>query len=364
MNKEVISSKQAICILTLYQLSNLVIGISPKAEQDTWITFLLGLVIYTPILLTEIRIVSLYPGKNLYDIGIEIFGNVIGRIIAVFYIVYAIHLSSIHTKIFMVFMNIVALPNTPQTVILIFLLLFSVWMVKSGTEALGRWCRFLLPVVVLGIIAIFVIGLKDMNFRALKPVGGSDFGKIMDGTFSAHSNQIAEAVLFLTIFSSIKTTDKPYKIYITGVAIGALGMLMTTIQNITLLGVPSFSMFYFPTYKAVSITSVGDFFTRFEVVIGLIYIITGLVKIFLTLYATSIGMARLFTVNNYKTMAFPAGLLMATLANFFFKNTVQLFEWAPIYRYVYLDVQVILPLIILAGAEIKNLKRKLTKTTP
>jgi spore germination protein KB len=365
MNKEIISGKQAISILILFLLgSSLVIGISSQAKQDAWISILLALFMFIPVVFAYIRISSLFPGKNLYDIVTEIFGNIIGKIIIFIYVLYAIHLGALVMRNFSEFIDIIALPETPQIVIQIFLLVFCVWMVKSRIEALGRWSKMILPVVAAVIIVVFFISLKDMNFKNLKPVGGSGFGNIVTGAFSAFSFPLSESVLLLTLFGSVKTTDKPEKIYIIGTIAASLLLIAPVIQNIRILGIPSLSMFYFPSYTAVTIISVGDFFTKFEVLSGMNFLLAGFVKISVCLFAASIGMAKIFNVKSYKTMAYPAGLLMITLATIVYKNTVEMFAWVSIYPYYALPFQVILPLIILAGAEIKNFINNLAKISP
>ncbi len=360
MNKEIISGHQAISILIMFLLgSSLVIGVSPEAKQDAWISLLLALFMFTPIIMTYIRIVSLYPGKNLYDIVVDVFGTVIGKIIVSLYVLYAIHLGALVMRNFMEFISIVVMPETPQIFIQVLVLIFFVWMVKSGIEALGRWSKFVLPVTVLIIVITFVIALRIMNFNNLKPVGGAGFENIVNGAFSAFSFPLAESVLLLTLFSSVKTTDSPRKIYITGTLVTSFLIMAAIIRDICTLGIPNMSMFYFPSSTAVSILSIRDFFSRFEVLIGMNYILGGTVKICVCLFAASIGMAKVFNVKNYKSMAYPAGLLMITLAAIVYKNSKEMFDWLETYKYYALPFQVILPLIILAGAEIKTRLQKI-----
>jgi spore germination protein KB len=364
MNKEMISGKQAISIITLFLLgSTLAVGTSTEAKQDSWISILLALLMFIPIIMTYIRIVSLFPEKSLYDIVSEIFGNVIGKIIVLLYVLYAIHLGALVIRNFSEFTSIVAMPVTPKMVIQVFLLALCAWMVKSGVEALGRWSKFILPIVILTIFATFIISLKDMSFKNLKPVGCAGFENIVAGAFSSFSFPFAESVLFLPLFGSVKSTENPQKIYITGTIIAAIVILSVVIRDICLLGIPSMGIFYFPSYSAVSIISIGDFLTRFEALVAINYMFTGLVKVSVCLFAAAIGMAKIFNVQNYKTMAYPAGLLMITLATIVYKNTAEMFDWLTTYSYYALPFQVILPLIILAGAEIKNFINKVIKTT-
>lgn len=355
MDKEIISGKEAVAVFVLFLIGDvLVIGTSHESRQDAWLSVLIALTMFIPLILACSRIVSLYPQKGLYDIVISIFGNFIGKVIILVYVLYAILLGAIVIRIFSEFINIVTMPETPQMVIQIFLLIFCAWMVKSGIESMGRWSKFVLPIVIITILITTSIALKDMHVSYLKPVGGSGISNIMQGAFTAFSYPLAESVLILPIYGSVKKGENPKRIFFAGTAIGTVLMLMAYFRNILVLGITSYGMHIFPSYTAISVISMGEFFTRIEVLVGLLFLLGGYVKISVCLFDAAIGMVKIFNLENYKAMAYPAGLLTLTLAIIINKNAAEFFTWEKIYKFVAIPYQVILPLIILAAAEIKN----------
>ena len=353
MQKDIISSKQAICILVMFILGNTLMYSGSKAKQDTWLATLIALILFVPMMLAYARIISQYPGQNLYDIIIQVFGNFFGGAIILLYVLYAIHLGAILTRDFSEFIQITTMPETSQLVSMIFLTSLSILMIKSGVETLGSWAKVVLPFVTASVLMTILISIKSMDFSNIKPVAGTELTILMDSVFTIFSFPFAETILFTVLFSSIKASSSPYKIYFFGFGIAMLIILVAGIRNIFVLG-PSLSMFYFASYTTVSVISLGEFFTRMEVLIGMAFLLDLFVKLCVCMFAASMGISKLLNIGNYKNMAIPTGLLMMTLAAIIFSNTLEMYNWLDTYKYYALPFQVILPLIILTGVEIKT----------
>ncbi len=203
-----------------------------------------------------------------------------------------------------------------------------------------------------------LISIRSFDLDNIKPVAGTEFSVLIGSSFTIFASPFAETILFTVFFSSIKSTSSPYKIYIWGVLIATIYSLMAVLRNILVMGFPSLNMYYFASYSVISVISVGDFFSRFEVLIGLALLLDVFVKLCVCMFAATKGISKLININNDKNLAVPVGLLMITLASILYSNTAEMFEGLNTYKYYALPFQVILPLIILAGAEIKTRLRK------
>lgn len=353
------TSKQAICTLILFILgSSLVVGINTEAKQDSWIAILIAVLEFIPMFLTYCRILSLYPGQNLYDIVIDVFGRTFGRIISFLYVFYSIFLGAILMRNFSEFIQIAAMPETPQLILLIFMFAVCVWMLKSGVEILGKWSRLVIPIVIIFILVIGVLGTKFMNLDNIKPIGATGFSTLFHSSVQIFSFPFTESVLFATLFDSIKPESNAYKIYITSTLISALIFVIVVLRNTLILGVPTLSMFYFPSFSAVSVISLANFISRFEVLIGIMFILCGFVKICVCMFSASIGIAKIIKVQTYQNFAVPVALLSITLAGFIFSNMTEMYTFSSIYVFFACPFEVILPLATLVGAEIKTRMRR------
>ncbi len=101
-----------------------------------------------------------------------------------------------------------------------------------------------------------------------------------------------------------------------------------------------------------------------EILVSAVYLLCGLVKASVFLFAVSFGMAKLFNIEDYKSMASPAGLLMLTLASFIYSSIGEAFQFLDIFKFYATPFQVILPIIIWLGAEVKNFVNKTAPKTP
>lgn len=360
MRADAMTPKQAIIVLMFFTVgSSLDVGLNSASRQDAWLAIVIGLLLAIPLIWAFARLLSLYPGQSLYDIILDVFGRVAGRIVLLLFLLHIIMVGALILRNFADFLLVVTLPETPEFVFFLFMFALCVWMVKSGMGAFGRWAKFVLPLVLFVEAFMFLISVKDMDFDNLKPVMGSNFNTLLGSSFLLFSLPFTETVIVAFLFGRIRPAGNPYFIYGVGVSAGALILLAATLANILLLGGAALGKFYFPSYRSASIVTLGDFFNRVEVLVGMFFMLTGFAKICVCMFAAAEGFSKLLNKQECRDMAIPAALLMLVLAQILFSNTFELYTWLQtVFPYYALPFQVALPLITLAGAEIKTKIRK------
>ena len=355
MNNFKVSVEQMISIIVLFMTgSALVVSQITESKQDSWLSFIIGGLFSLPIIFVYARIVRIYPEQNLFDILTIVFGKILGRIIIIVYILYVIHLGALLLNIFTQFIKDVSISETPIIVINLFVILISIMIARSGTEVLGRTAHFVLPFFTFISIMIFLLSIKDMNFGNLLPIMGSGIKEVASSSMKYAAIPFGELIIITMLFSSYKKDKSPYLPFFVAVAVAGLLLVMVIFRETLVLGVGAASMFYYPSYEAVSIISYGDFFTRIEVFLGINLLVCGVIKISVCILSASIGISKLLNLDDTRTTAAPAGLLVLTLSMILFKNTERMLEWADIYPYYAIPFQIVLPLVILVGAEIKS----------
>lgn len=354
MQKEQITDKEAICILAMFITgSSLIIGIGGEAKNDAWISGIVGIIMAVPMLLIYSRILSLFPGKDLFDILNIIFGKILSKIISLIYIWYAFHLGALVLRNFGEFMNIVAMPETPMFMQVLCLGGICIVAVRLGIEIIGRTIVYFIPLIFFIIVVVLLLIIPQMHFQYLKPVLGNGIRTILSGSFSTFSFPFAETVIFICIFNSLKTKKSPYKVYFWGLLISGSIITITTIRNIGVIG-NMLDSFYFPSYEVVSMIAIGDFLQRIEVSVSAIFIFGAFIKASICLLAACKGIGKMFNLKDYRTIAIQVGLLMIYFSYTIYDNVMEMRYWAfKIYSYYAFPMEVILPLIIWILAEIK-----------
>lgn len=357
MPNETLTKRQATAIVATFIMGSLVMmNLSPEAEQDTWISLLMAAAAFMLIALVYARVMQLYPGKDIFQIICALFGKAVAKALILLLFWYSAHLLSLVIRNFSEFVEIIAMPETPQLPIMLIMMLLSAYLAKSGAESLGKWAVAVLPLVSLVIVADTLLSFNKMDFSNVQPIFAYDLGALSSGAFSLFTFPFAEAVLFMGLANNIKKTDSPRRIYALGIIIAAAAMLLIMLRNIELLGVPLMKAEYFPSYMAVRVINIGNVITRIEGSVSMNYILLGFTKGTVCLLFAAKGAAALFGASDYKKLVIPVGVFSVALASIIYKNTMEMFGFIKVYAYYAVPFQIAIPLIIWITAEAKNRK--------
>lgn len=237
MTNHEITSKQMQAIFILFWTGSLVIsGFNPEAKQDSWISILIAAVMLAPLLALYVRIIKLYPGLNLFEIIIKIFGNVLGKIFSFLYVCYFIHLGGMVIHVFATFVKVLNMPESPELLIAVFMGVLAVWSVTNGPENIGRLAKFVWPIIAVSVSLTFIIATKDMDINYIKPIMETNFKSLLSAASTYFALPLAEAVICLCFFSSISAKAKPTKIFIKSFVFFIALLLLTTFRNLLVLG--------------------------------------------------------------------------------------------------------------------------------
>lgn len=357
-DKKITGGQVQVMIAMFLFGSSFVMSSSSKTNQDIWVTFLLGGLMMLPMIFIYCALIRKYPDENLFEIIILLFGKIAGKIICSLYIWYALHVGSMVLRTFTEFIYLMNMPETPQIAIAASISLIAAFAVISGPENMGRIAKITFPVMAGFIVITVLIAAKNMDFSNIKPVLHTDFKTLLGGSFTVFSLPFGEILLFLTLFPSIKSKEKPAKIFAIGLILAIILLLLAHLRNLLVLGAPNVKMYYFSSYQTVSVISVGEFFTRMEVLIGIIVLLGGFIKIFVFLFTASVGLAATCNIKNYKKAVVPCMLVINLLSKIDFQNTIEVVEWIVYHSIYVLTFQVILPVVMLIIALIKTRKMK------
>ena len=359
VKKDAITAKQAICIIILFVFGrSAILGGSTKVGQDTWIPLIASILLVMPALLLYSRIIKLFPESDIFDIVITVFGNIAGRIFIVLFSAYAIHLSALVLRNYSGFVKITTMPETPELPLLLLMTILISYIVYCGTQTLGKWAAVILPVI-LGIVLITVVlAVGQMKFSNICPIMSHNLTSIADTTLLLFSFPFAETVLFLTIASSVKKGESPYKIYTLGVLFGGLILLIIFFRNLFILGAPLIVKSYFPSYTAIRVIKLGDFLSRLEATMSVNFFLGGITKSSVCLLGAVKGVTRLFNIKNSRKVILPVSAVVLALSYFMFENVMQMVNNIEFYKFYGLIPELLLPLIIWIGAEVKSRKMK------
>ena len=362
MEKEIISSKQMINIMIIYILgSSLVMGGNTSAKQDSWISIILAVAFMIPICLVYGRLCKLHPGKNIYDMFYDCFGKIAGAILTIIFTIYAIHLGAMIIRNFTEFIQTVSLPETPQFAVAIAIGLICMWTIAEGIEILGRGAAIVMPIVFVVIVLTVIMNINNLDLSYIQPIFENSLSKILSCSLYHVSFPFGEIVLFLSVAQCMDRNTNPYRVYITALVISGTLLLVAMIRNLLVLGMPVLESLYFPSYSAVGIININEFISRIEVLVTGNFIISGLAKVCICMYAACKGIAKLFGIKKYKQFVAPVAVFMIAVSGIAFANTMEMISFLEPYRIYAPVLQIFIPLILLAVSLVR--KRNNLKNT-
>lgn len=359
MKNERATFSQVMFSIVLFNFgSSVVMGVSGGVNQDGWLTILLAALLVVPLFLVYGRIIRLFPEKDLFEVLEMVFGKIVGKVLTVLFIWYAVHLSSLVLRNFSEFTQVSAMPETPQLPIMILMILTTVYLARSSMPSIGKWSLVMSFFVLLVVAFTFTASIPDIKLEAFMPVLNHTPAKIAETTFQVFSFPYAESVIFLGLAGSFQKNSNPYKMFLYALGIVLVVFLLVFIRNLSLLGTTVMCLDYFPSYVAARIIEVGDFLARIEGSISTNFLFAGIVKITSCLLAASKGMACLFHLDHCRPVVLPMGMLALALCAIVYKSTMEMFAFLPYYPYYAFPFQVAIPLMAWIGGEIYVKKHK------
>lgn len=356
MSKEIISDKTAITLVVMFLFgSSLILPTGSAAGSDIWIAILLAMVMAIPMLLIYSRILSLYPGKDLFDVLIITFGNFLGRLLCLFFAWFAFHVGALVLRNFGEYIVTVSFPETPMIIPIILLAILSIWIVKAGIEVIARWSWlffiFNSPAPTIVLLAL----IPQMDVNNITPIMYDGFRPVLHGALSAFSFPFAETVIFTMVFFCLKNRKSPYKVYLSGLFLGGIPLLGISLAEMLVLGPDSYGASYYPNHGVATKVGIGTFLQRLEVIVLIAAVTGGFVKISVCLFAACNGIAKAFGIKNYRNIVFPIGLLMISTSYLMYDSLLEQIPWFIRIWFYYASIfQIIFPIIIFIVIEVKK----------
>ncbi len=158
--------------------------IAQKAGHDGWICMLVGSVFASLSLFLILKLLQRYKNKSIYEITHLLYGKFLGTVLNIAIILYLIITASMTLRLFVNFVRVTVLPNTPPLVITFFILLPSTYVVRYGLISLSRINSN--TYVTSALTVLFLLATrKNLHFSFLLPIGESGILPILQGSLSA-----------------------------------------------------------------------------------------------------------------------------------------------------------------------------------
>ncbi len=353
--KKTISAQQLMYSVALFVISSnlLTKNLYQFTKNQSWISVVIALVVSLALIAIYGRLVKNHPECNLIDINEAVFGFIGGKILSAFYVFFFLTLTVFNTRDLGGFVNSIVLPATPINMIYVFFICICVYAVKKGAEKMTRYSAFLLFVYLALLLFISTLLLTEMHPENFLPVFTVPLKNYMLSARYVVMLPFCEIFVFLMMTQYMDKPKAAGKALRGGLLIGVAVTLLLVVRDIAVLG--DYTLYTSsPTFNTIRLIDVGDILTRLEIINAVLLIILLFFKTIILLYATVIGIAKLFNIEQYRSIALIIAAFVVVCANFFFRSSSEHTQWfaaSATYATFYL---LVLPLVTLITSEIKK----------
>ena len=364
MEKAKVSAFQMFVLIVLFEMgSAILLGLGSQVKQDAWIAILFGLGGGVIVFFIYYRLYMYYPDLPLTSYLQKIVGKWLGRFIGFLYIVYFIYIASRVLRDFGELLATTIYNNTPLFIINTLMIVTIIYAMQKGFEVLARVGEIFFGIVyltaILGMLLIIFSGL--IHLGNLKPILENGFKPIIRTFLGETLNfPFGEMIVFTMLLPFLNDKKKVKIVCMGGMILAGINITITTIVNISVLGVEIFHRATFPLLTTIGRIQIADFIERLDVLFMLYLIIGGFFKIAIFFYAAVAGTADIFQIKNQRKLGLPIGIIVLFGSITIAPNIAEFFQEGLVIVPVYLSwpFQIIIPFILLIIAVLRNRKKK------
>lgn len=358
------NTKQYISILVMTYLGSIVLTHGNKiAKQDTWITLLYGAILAIPLNLLLGYIATKNPNKNIFQILKDNTNKFIYIIISSLYIFLLINTGYFTCRFFTEFVQLISLKDTPQYILGFLLIATCVYTAKFNMQVIARLSSFLLIIFTFFYLLIIILSFPNFNLEHIFPIHSISTKLMAKASFGSFINPYSDVIIMLAFCGFAKDSKSHYKALFTSILITAVLICLSSLCNILILGIPSYSDLYFPSYIATTFIEGAAIIERIESILSIAFLICIFVKIVLLIKASSIGLNSLIPKIKESHFIILVGAIIFGVSQFYFKNIEHFFKqvynnFKPIFILGFFAIFTILAIVIFFKDR-KNKKNRL-----
>ncbi|MGG0176840.1 GerAB/ArcD/ProY family transporter [Gottfriedia acidiceleris] len=369
MNRKLnISGFQFFCMIFIFGVgASPPIEIFTRAKQDGWISLLVGLFVACLLFTVYIKLYSLFPDLPLTKYIQIILGKYVGKIIALFYILYFLYIAARTLRDFEDLLTITLYNASSLISIGLIMMLLIMYAISKGLETFARSCEFIF-IMIMFLVVIFIgfeIISNLIKMDNLRPVLENGWKPIFKAFPIFLTVPFGEILTFTMIMPQLNKQDLAIKVGIPAFLFSGIILTLFTVLNTAILGASTIERTTYPLLTSVSYINIADFIQRLDTFIVVISVCNSFVKITIYLYCAVAGAADLFNVKKSDQLVYPIGIITVVtsiwVASSFLEHHKEGTDLVP--YLLHIPLQIIIPvsllLVLLFQGKLKSNKEDL-----
>ncbi|MGM7700370.1 GerAB/ArcD/ProY family transporter [Pseudalkalibacillus sp. Hm43] len=292
-------------------------SIAGEAKNDAWLSGIFALGIGLLLVLLFYQVSKLFPDLTFVEYSDRIFGSFLGKILAGLFLLYPFLSVALLLRELGDFLTTQILPHTPMEAITILFMVFVIYGTRLGLETWVRAGQVFLPFFLLLVALFFAFLTPQFQLDNIKPILGDGLKPMLRGSLTFTAFPFMETLIVLImIFPYVKVKkqiDLRNAMLLAQTAGGAL-LIFMMLTALLVFGGELVAHQQYPSYSLAKKINIGKFLERIEAIIAILWLITIFIKATFYFYSSTLGLAQLLKLQDYRPLTFPLGMLAIVLS--------------------------------------------------
>lgn len=203
------------------------------------------------------------PDKTFFDAITFACGSFFGRAIALIFSLFSLVTCVISLTVFSRFVQITALPQTPQIILPLIIILIAALSNRRGLFAAAGSARLLIWFFAAVFLVFVLFGIKWTDPRLLIP----DFKapeKILAGAGEVFLNRFGASFALMAVYTRMEKTPARRKTFMLALFGASLALAVISLMTVATLGEETSAVDFYPVFTAMSVRGIGGFIQHTE----------------------------------------------------------------------------------------------------
>ena len=267
--------------------------------SNGYIGFLLAFLLAIPVVVCAVRLGKRFPGKSIVEYLPLICGKILGKGIALFFLLFLLVITAWATRQIAELVNLYFLPRTPLWVIVSITLLASAYIAYKGIEVITRLAAFIFPVAVVFIFLTAIFSFQGFSLDNIRPIFYTQGFQLPLGTLQMFYIFFPLAALFM-FYPYLTEKQKGFKTIFAAMALAGAAILIFIVNAVGTYGETGILRYSWPVLELTRKANLPQVMQT----IGPFFAISYFSQLLLTIaglyYSVTLGSTQLFRIFNYK----------------------------------------------------------------
>ena len=301
-----------------------------SAKSSVWLSHIIAGIAALFCVFCIITVCERHPEKAFFAALSEELGKNLARISALLLALFAALTCIVSLTVFSRFVQITALPRTPQIIIPLLIITAAALSVRGGISASAGAARLLIWFSIAVFLIFALLGIRSMDAREIIP----DFSKpekLLIGAVEVFLNRFSVIPAFAVIYPRIKNGVCKKSSFLISVAIASAVLTVISAISVSALGSLTASLDFYPVYTAMSVRGVGGFIQHTEILACIAMTQFLFFKCAICLLFCDEMLLECFSEKRKKGISIPLALIFAAMTQIIYKDISSLrgmVEWS------------------------------------